>query len=256
MYYLDFLAAVHGTFAPRTYLEIGVARGHSLSLSGCRSIGIDPEFLVDQPLPAPTSLVRMTSDEYFAGLSSSPFGDLPTDLAYIDGMHHLENALMDFINIESYCQTSSVVMFDDVLPRSTEEASRERQTQEWTGDVFRVGAVLKRYRPDLTLTVVATDPTGTLMVTNLDPNNRSLAGSFEDITRDYVQPDPQPVPRQVLERRGAVAPAKVLASALWDELRAGRTPQSAMVTSAGNARPRRANRGDQSRSTVVSKIRR
>jgi hypothetical protein len=58
MYYLEFLQALHERLAPRTYLEIGIAGGHSLALSRCRSVGIDPGFQVDQELLAPVSLIR------------------------------------------------------------------------------------------------------------------------------------------------------------------------------------------------------
>ena len=150
MFYLDFLRALHDRLSPRTYLEIGVAQGHSLGLARCRSIGIDPAFQVDQELVAPVSLLRSTSDEYFARLEAEgtpPFGGLPIDFAYIDGMHLLEYALRDFIGVEQYSARSSVVAFDDVLPRNVEEAARDRHVMPWTGDVFRIPLVLTEH-PD------------------------------------------------------------------------------------------------------------
>ena len=45
MYYLDFMAALHERLLPRTYLEIGVAEGHTLAVSRCASVGVDPELL-------------------------------------------------------------------------------------------------------------------------------------------------------------------------------------------------------------------
>ena len=44
MDYLDFLPEVHRRLRPRAYLEIGVRWGHSLALSRCRSVGVDPAF--------------------------------------------------------------------------------------------------------------------------------------------------------------------------------------------------------------------
>lgn len=227
MFYLDFLRALHGRLQPRTYLEIGVAQGHSLALSRCRSIGVDPDFEVDQQLVAPVSLLRMRSDEYFEHLErvgARPFPRLPIDLAYVDGMHQFEYALRDFIGAERYAAPSSVIAFDDVLPRDVEEAARERATQNWVGDVFRISPALQAHRPDLLLLTVATEPTGTLLVARLDPSSRVLVERLDDIVRDYVQPDPQPVPREVLERSGALSPEEALALELWDELRAARTP--------------------------------
>lgn len=221
----EFLRALHSRLAPRTYLEIGVAQGGSLALSRCPSIGVDPAFQVNQQLSAPTSLIRETSEAYFAALERAgrtPFGRLPIDLAYIDGMHHLENVVADFIAIERYSAPSSVISVDDVLPPSVEEAARDRLTQSWTGDVFWMPAVLAAYRPDLNALTVATEPAGTLLVTSLDPSSDVLAERLEDILHEYVRADPQPVPGEVLQRTDALPPEEVLALELWDEVRAAR----------------------------------
>ncbi len=225
MFYLDFLRGLHERLQPRTYLEIGVAQGHSLALSRSRSVGIDPEFAVDQQIVAPTSLLRMTSDAYFERLEQSharPFARLPIDLAYIDGMHLFEFALRDFIGVERYAARSSVVAFDDVLPRNVEEAARGGQPPNWTGDVFRIGPALAAHRPDLATLVVNTTPTGTLLVTDLDPSSRVLEERLDEIVREYVQPDPQPVPHGIIARTGALEPERALSLALWDELRQAR----------------------------------
>lgn len=225
MFYLDFLRELHERLAPRTYLEIGVAGGHSLALSRCRSVGIDPGFVVDQQLLAPVSLHRCTSDDYFASLASEgrgPFADLPIDLAYVDGMHLFEYALRDFIAIERHAASSTVVAFDDVLPRDVEEAARDRQIHPWTGDVFRITEALATHRPDLRLITVDTEPTGTLVVAKLDPSSDVLDSRLDEIVRELVVPDPQPIPASVLARADAMAPEEVLALELWDVLRAQR----------------------------------
>jgi len=171
MHYLEFLDRLHVALAPRTYLEIGIRNGDSLALSRCPSIGIDPGFEVTRELRSPTTLVRSTSDRYFDHLPpEGPFGDLPVDLAFIDGMHLLEFAVRDFANLERHSAWSSVAAFDDVLPRDVDMAARERHTQAWTGDVFRILDVLGTERPDLTLVVVDTEPTGLLLVLGLDGN--------------------------------------------------------------------------------------
>jgi len=224
VFYLDFLAGLHERLAPRTYLEIGVEYGHSLALSRCRSIGIDPDAHVGQ-LGPDTSLVSSTSDDYFAELGRrdrTPFGALPIDLAYIDGMHHFEFVLRDFIGVERYATRTSVVVFDDIFPRNLDEAARVRHTQAWTGDVFRLPRALKVNRPDLRQIKVKTEPTGTLLVVRLDPSSRVLTERLDDIVREFVEPDPQPVPAEVFRRTGAVSARKALALELWDELRAAR----------------------------------
>jgi hypothetical protein len=225
MHYLEFLEALHRRLEPRTYLEIGVAHGHSLARSRCRSIGIDPDFSVTQELAAAVSLFRCTSDEYFERVAAegpSPFDGLPVDLAYIDGMHHFEFALRDFIAVERCSSAGGVIAFDDVLPRDVAEAARAPRPRDWTGDVFRVQFALAAHRPDLTLVCVDTQPTGTLLAARLDPRDTRLADQLDDIVREYVQPDPQPIPAHVLARDGAIAAEEALGLRLWDDLRAQR----------------------------------
>jgi hypothetical protein len=220
MNYLSFIAALHDRLQPRSYLEIGVRSGESLSLSRCESIGIDPNFEVREELQARTSLLRTTSDEYFESLGAgSPFNGMPIDLAFIDGMHLLEFVVKDFANVERYSEWSTVVVVDDVLPRSTDEAARDRHTREWTGDVFKVSDVLLSVRPDLSLVLVDTQPTGLLLVHGLDPLNRQLTEHYDEIVRTHIASDPQVVPSEVLTRSRALAPEEALDLPVWDELR-------------------------------------
>ena len=223
MRYLDFLRGVHEALKPPTYLEIGIRHGDSLALSRSRSVGIDPSYGIRAELDAPVALFRTTSDEYFARAEpTAPLGGMPAALAFIDGMHLFEFVLRDFINVERHSEWWSVVVFDDVLPWKVEMASRERETRAWTGDVFKIGAVLERERPDLVCLTVGTRPTGLLLVFGADPASGRLAGRFDALVSELVVPDPQPVPDAVLERRGALSPREVLASGVWDVLREGR----------------------------------
>jgi hypothetical protein len=137
-------------------------------------------------------------------------------------MHHFEFALRDFIGLERHAAPSSVIAFDDVLPRNQQEAVRYDPVGPWTGDVFRICAALREYRPDLNQILVNTEPTGMLLVTGLDPGNDKLAAAYGDIVQRYVVPDPQPVPQEVFSRVGAIEAADALALPLWDELRAAR----------------------------------
>jgi hypothetical protein len=235
VFYLEFLSKFHERLRPRTYLEIRVAQGYSLAVSRCQSIGIDPELHVTQQLISPSVLIRSTSDDYFAQLASdeaTPFGELPVDFGYIDGLHHFEYALRDFIGLERYSATSSVVAFDDILPRNTDEAARERHTQEWTGDVFRVQFALAAHRPDLVQIRVNTEPTGTLLVVGLDPESHALVYQMDDILRTYVTPDPQVLPPEILSRSTTITPERALELTIWDELRESRSdtvPESSGV---------------------------
>jgi hypothetical protein len=220
MHYLEFLGRVHHLFEPRTYLEIGVRQGDSLTLSDAPAIGIDPTpDLVGQTLEHAT-VFRQTSDEYF-GMPDplAPFGGRPIDLAFIDGMHLIEFALRDFTNVERHSHPGGVVILDDVFPPTPAEAVRERRTQVWTGDVYKIVDVLASTRPDLKLIEVDTEPTGVLLVFGLDPGNTILADSYDALVTRTVKADPQHVPERILDRRDAESPDAVLSAPFWSDLR-------------------------------------
>jgi hypothetical protein len=134
VHYLEFLRSLHERLAPPTYLEIGIRHGDSLALANCPSVGIDPEFELQVQLRGDATLFRETSDEYFdRDAPLAPFGGEPIALAFIDGMHLAEFVVRDLANVERNADWSSVVVFDDILPRSADEAARGRRTRAWTG---------------------------------------------------------------------------------------------------------------------------
>jgi hypothetical protein len=220
MQYLDFLPRIHALVQPANYLEIGVRHGVSLALAQCRAVGIDPAYSIRAELSGEVHLIRSTSDEYFTRPNPLDVTEgQPFDLAFIDGMHLFEFGLRDFINTEENSNPWSVVIFDDVLPRSVPEAARERHTGPWTGDVFPVIEVLRRYRPELVTVLVDTEPTGLMFVLGLDPSNTTLRDNYDEIMRDFRRPDPQVVPQQLLDRSGVQTPARVLDAGFWKVLR-------------------------------------
>lgn len=219
MFYRQFLTSIHEQLEPRHYLEIGVERGISMALAQCPAVGIDPAFSIQAELNNHVTLFRTTSDEYFNRPDPlAPTGGEPFDLAFIDGLHLFEFALRDFINTERHSSTRGVIVFDDVLPRSIDEAARQRHTFAWTGDVYPVLAVLERYRPELIVLPVRTQPTGLLLVMGLDPANTVLVDNYDAIMAEYRHPDPQPVPPDLIERTATLLPERVLESPLWSVL--------------------------------------
>ncbi|RFU23062.1 class I SAM-dependent methyltransferase [Geodermatophilus marinus] len=220
----ELLAALHARLQPRNYLEIGVDAGASLALSRVPSIGIDPGFAVVHEIDCDVQLVRATSDDYFRSHNpTEKFDGEPVDLAFIDGMHLAEFALRDFIYVEAYSARTSVIVFDDMLPRNVVEAARDRQTVAWTGDVFKVTHVLRHLRPDLVVLEVDTEPTGTVVVLLPDARSTALAEHYNDIEAAMVADgDPQDVPESVLGRTRAVDPYRLLQCAWWETLVAER----------------------------------
>lgn len=224
----DFLSIVHKRYQPRNYLEIGVFVGSGLAQSTTRTIGVDPDPRIKVKLACDLKLVKATSDHFFAqpdAISWFPEGVI--DFAFIDGLHIFEFVLRDFMNTERLSAPSSVVIFDDVLPRSVAEAARNRHTFLWAGDTYKILLVLERYRPDLTIIPINTDPTGILLVLGLDPTNTVLAEHYDEIVREYATEDPQPVPDEVLHRSTAADPKLLAQSPVWQQLaeaRASGTP--------------------------------
>lgn len=212
---------------PRTYFEIGVRDGMSLTHSRVPSVAVDPAFAIDREIRCDVHLVRTTSDEFFA--RHQPFAHLPqpvVDLAFIDGMHLAEYALRDFINTERHCHPGSVIVIDDVLPRNVEQAGRERVGgaigHAWAGDVFKLVEVLRAHRPDLVVLEVDTAPTGTVVVLLPDPTNVSLGRTYDDVVGDLVAADPQVVPDEILARTRAIQPQALLQAPIWEPLLASR----------------------------------
>lgn len=228
----ELLRGLHHVIRPRTYLEIGVNDGRSLALSSVPSIAIDPAFKVTSSLCGPVQLERTTSDEFFARPAPLKFLPRPViDFAFIDGMHLSEFALRDFMNVERWTAPTSVVVLDDMLPRSVEEAHRDRKTNAWTGDVYKVVQTLRILRPDLLVLEIDTAPTGTAMVLMPDARSTTLSENYDRLVKEMVVPDPQEVPAEVLRRRHVIAPEKLLRSGFWGQLqslraRSRRTNQS------------------------------
>lgn len=219
----EFIETVHRLCRPRNYLEIGVDRGFSLALSRTRSIGVDPDFRITVEVECPLKLVKLTSDEFFArpdALSWFPEGVV--DLTLIDGLHLFEFGLRDFLNSEKISAPASVILIDDIFPRSVAEAARVRRTRDWTGDIYKLAAVLERYRQDLTVIPVDTSPTGILLVLDLDPGSTVLAAGYGEIVAEHAVTDTDSVPREVLHRVKAADPRRVLSAPLWQRLPAAR----------------------------------
>jgi hypothetical protein len=230
---------VHEVLEPPTYLEIGIRHGDSLALAKARSVGIDPAYKLRTALPAGAALFRETSDEYFDRPDPiAPFAGQRIALGFIDGMHLIEYALRDFVNVERHAAWTSVVVFDDIYPRNVQMAARNRKTRLWTGDVYKMPAILARHRPDLICLRVDTSPTGLLLVLGLDPGNSVLEERYDEIVLGTVTPDPQPVPPEVLERQEAIDPETVLSASFWSVLRDARDRAVARRRGLGELRRR------------------
>lgn len=198
--YLEFMQLVHRKLLPKYYFEIGVREGHSAKLATCQATGIDPAANVKFKL-SDFKLIEATSDEYFAEIIDK---EPVPDLAFIDGMHLFEYVLRDFINVESCSNNSTVVLIDDIFPNTIDQASRERKTKAWMGDVWKLKLCLEEFRPDLILIPINTYPSGLLMVIGLDNTNNILVERYNEIVKRFLRmKEPS---QHILDRIGAVSP--------------------------------------------------
>lgn len=215
----DFLQTLHDQLEPRGYVETGVWMGNSLKLARCPAIGIDPVPDIKVALEAHHHLAEMTAEEFFdddESIAALP----PIDLAYIDGMHLIEHALFDFINIERHAHPGSVIVIDDIFPNHRVQAERHRVSKAWTGDVWKIMHILREQRPDLIMLPIDTYPTGSLMIIGADPTNTTLWDMF-----DYIisfQTGHLDLPNKVLSRAGAMSPDDRLIATIMRRLRAAR----------------------------------
>ena len=201
--YLKVLAQLHALRRPQTYLEVGTATGKTLAIARCASIAIDPKFRLDRDVrsgkPA-CHLFEMTSDAFFAAEDPSVRFGRPIDLAFIDGMHHYEFALRDFMNIEAHCRPDSLIALHDCLPVDSHMARREPHDRSaaawstypnaWAGDTWRTLWILQHYRPDLRIFAFDATPSGLIVVTRLDPKSSVLKLRYEEAVRAADKIDP------------------------------------------------------------------
>ena len=190
--YYTVLNWIHEIRRPATYIDIGVRSGGSLSIAKPPTVcvGIDPNPAMADPLPPATTLYRMTSDQFFGGSSpETALGTSGFELAFIDGLHLFEQALRDFINLETWAGPGALILIHDCLPLDDVTSARERTTQFYSGDTWKVIAALTQYRLDLRIATVPTAPTGLCMVTNLDSKSNLLNDRFEEITARFVDKD-------------------------------------------------------------------
>lgn len=197
----QFLVDLHEHVRPRFYTEIGVEYGASLRLATCPALGIDPAPQLSEALASQHSVSLTTSDDFFRLADTSPMKAI--DLCYIDGMHQIEFALKDFMNMERFCHSGSVVIVDDIYPAHPLQGERIRQSRYWTGDIWKIIPILERHRPDLIVLPVDTEPTGSLMVLGLDPANNVLWDNFDTIIDDAID-NMTEVPGSIVERTGKI----------------------------------------------------
>jgi hypothetical protein len=200
--YTDALAQLSLKRAVARYFEIGVQAGRNLSRIPCEhAIGVDPAFQITQNVAGNNkkrvSLFQTTSDRYFNDYDTYEELGGPVDLAFLDGMHLFEYLLRDFYNTEAVCSPQSLIAIHDCMPLNAIMAGRNEQQvaidakgtdfeRYWTGDVWKIVPILRKYRPDLHVLLIDCPPTGLVLVTNLDPGSTALQDNYLQIVGEFA----------------------------------------------------------------------
>lgn len=196
-FYFDFFEAMGRILRPRSYFEIGTKEGYSLARFGCDAVCVDPDFALSYDAlqkRTRTHFYQQTSDAFFAENDIRDFFRQGVDVAFLDGLHLYEFLLRDFINTERSCHARSVIVMHDCLPLNERMAERTQRWDSsepdeihdwWTGDVWKVLLILAKYRPDLRIHCIDCPPTGLVVVTGLNPQDRRLAAQYQEIEAEF-----------------------------------------------------------------------
>ncbi len=164
--------------------------GGSLSDISCDAVCVDPEFEITHNVIKKrnrTMFFQMTSDDFFAVEKLENYFPSGVDIAFLDGMHLFEYTLRDFINVERFCHQRSIILLHDCLPSNLRMTSRFfRKGEDWTGDVWKLIPILKKYRPDVRVLLLDCPPTGLVCCTNLDPESVILSKSYYKIVDEFA----------------------------------------------------------------------
>lgn len=200
-FYQTFLKRMHSALQPNIYFEIGTLNGDTLRLASCTCIAVDPHFQISSDVLGDKPgcyFFQLGSDEFFEKHNPMEMFNKAIDIAFLDGMHLFEYLLRDFYNTEQYCTQSSIIVLHDCLPgdehiavRDPSDPARLKSSRPnyWTGDVWKLVPVLRRWRPDLKTAVLDAPPTGLVLVTNLEPGNRVLRDNYNEIMDFYLDLD-------------------------------------------------------------------
>jgi hypothetical protein len=186
--YKYMLRCIHNELKPTTYLEIGVSKGKSMELASTNTtvVGVDPAFQIDADITAEARLFPIPSDDFFEryDLHTELRSD-QLDLVFIDGLHLFEQVYRDFYHVEEYANENTVVLVHDCFPVSELTADRERTTNFWAGDVWKIIPCLQQERPDLSVHVIPCRPSGMAIISGLDRTCRRLQSNEEGLIRKY-----------------------------------------------------------------------
>lgn len=229
-HYVEILKRVHQEFIFDWYLEIGCRHGDSFADVRSKTIAIDPFFRVSRNIiesKKQLHIFQTTSDDFFEG-NFLKKNEILLDCSFIDGMHLFEFLLRDFINCEANSKPTGVIALHDCVPQSFGMTVRDFSKQKgggWTGDVWKIIPILRKYRPDLRVTVLDCVPTGLVLVDQLNPKNVTLKENYTQIVEDWSNVDLNEFGVSEFFKMAELADSKNIRNAVFPIFEAGRVSE-------------------------------
>jgi len=134
----------------RDYLEIGVAEGNTLAnVIAPNRTGVDPApryyAMNAERLAAIKAMeVHESESDHFFAHNTRTF-----DLIFVDGLHLYEQAMKDLLNALDVLNPGGFVLVHDLVPLEAAHAARNRTTELWNGDVWKVVFDLWRHHKNV-----------------------------------------------------------------------------------------------------------
>ena len=188
MRYFRILKGLHQRLKPDWYLEIGTFTGSSLRLVGGNFVAIDPKFQLQHEAPLKGRemiFFQDTSDAFFESPTAKNL-TARINLAFLDGLHHYEALLRDFINVEPLMAPGGMVVLHDCLPYNVPMADRiQPPNTDWAGDVWKTLLILMAERPDLQIDILDAAPTGLVVIRKLGAKPKHLKSRYKSLIKTW-----------------------------------------------------------------------
>ena len=101
--------------------------------------------------------------EFFEVDSSSVFANQKIDLAVIDGPKKPKKLLRDFLDLEAHSNQTGKILVPHIL-------SNKNHQQDKVETLWKMVVMLQKFRKDLSFTFLNSNPSGLLIISNLDPS--------------------------------------------------------------------------------------
>lgn len=175
--YTDLIERLLRWRTPKVYLEIGIRQGRTLKLAKppTLAIGVEQKPDIRHRFEAPTRIYETTPLEFLASDRLEKLvGRKRFDIAMIRSPRSFEEAYDTFAALESIAGKDSIVMLHGTLPPDPVAGARERSSNFWVGDLWKLVPCLLEARPELGIFTVPVFPVGLTFVTGLKKRNTRL----------------------------------------------------------------------------------